>query len=308
MKNLHLDRYTATDIDLHVSKILRDLGNPPPPLDLDKVRELLKLAREYYSNTDDGVFKRWIHSLKLAGKQIAERPAFLKDLVQSFRLDALCLFDEKRILISSELPEPKQRWAEGHEIGHTIIPWHGPISLGDDKYTLTANCHDAMEAEANYGARRLLFLRDQFRTHALSSPPTLKHIRDLKGIFQNTMTTTFYALVEELDIPAFGLITDHPRRPSTAFNPQIPARHFITSLPFDRQFGSLTQRDLYRRVQGYCGWGKWDLGRSDEILVNTRGESYIFHLETVFNTYDALTLGVLVGPHKLLVGIASHCP
>ena len=118
MKNLHLDTYTATDIDLQVSKILRDLGNPEPPLDLDKVRELLKLAKDYYSTTDDGVFKRWMHALKVAGKQIAERPAFLKDLVQSFRLDALCLFDEKRILISKELPEPKQRWAEGHEIGH----------------------------------------------------------------------------------------------------------------------------------------------------------------------------------------------
>jgi hypothetical protein len=71
MKNLHLDTYTAADIDSQVLKILRDLGNPQPPLDLDKVRELLKLAKDYYSTTDDGVFKRWIHQLKLAGKQIA---------------------------------------------------------------------------------------------------------------------------------------------------------------------------------------------------------------------------------------------
>ena len=301
MKNLHLDTYTATDIDLQVSKILRDLGNPEPPLDLDKVRELLKLAKDYYSTTDDGVFKRWMHALKVAGKQIAERPAFLKDLVQSFRLDALCLFDEKRILISKELPEPKQRWAEGHEIGHTIIPWHGPISLGDDKYTLTANCHEAMEAEANYAARRLLFLRDRFRAQALSCPPTLKHVRELKKLFCNTMTTTFYALIEELDVPAFGLISDHPRRPTTAFNPQIPARHFITSLPFDTQFGHLTQKDLYRLVQKYCKYGSWDLGNSDEVLVDGRGEAYVFHLETIFNSYDALTLGVLVRKQGLVI-------
>ena len=149
MKNIHLDPYSAADIDTQVTKILRDLGNPEPPLNLDHVRELLRLAKDYYSTADDSFFKRWIHSLKLAGKQIAERPGFLKDFVQTFRLDALCLFDEKRILISTELPTPKQRWAEGHEIGHVIIPWHGPISLGDDKYTLTANCHETMESEAN---------------------------------------------------------------------------------------------------------------------------------------------------------------
>lgn len=304
MKNTHLDAHTAADIDAQVSKILRDLGNPGPPLDLEKVRELLKLAKEYYSTADDGVFKRWIHALKLAGKQIAERPAFLKDLVSSFRLDALCLFDEKRILISKELPEPKQRWAEGHEIGHSIIPWHGPISLGDDKYTLTANCHDAMEVEANFGARRLLFLREQFRTHALSTPPTLKHVRKLKETFCNTMTTTFYALVEELDTPAFGLITDHPRRPTKEFDPQRPCRHFITSRSFDEQFGNSTDQQLYALLLKYCGYGKWDLGTSEEVLINVRGEAYIFHMETVFNHYDALTLGTLMRKREISIAVA----
>ena len=38
----------------------------------------------------------------MAGKQIAQRPGFLKDFIQNFRLDALCLFDEKRILISQD--------------------------------------------------------------------------------------------------------------------------------------------------------------------------------------------------------------
>jgi hypothetical protein len=305
LKNVRIDPYSAADIDAQVSKILRDLGNPEPPLRLEHVRELLKLAKDYYSVADDGFFKRWIHSLKIAGKQIAERPGFLKDFIQNFRLDALCLFDEKRILISKELPTAKQRWAEGHEIGHIIIPWHGPISLGDDKYTLKANCHEAMESEANFAARRLLFMREKFKVRALSSVPSLTLVTDLKKVFGNTMTTTFYSLVETLDVPAFGLITGHPNKPADDFDPKHPCRYFITSPLFDAQFGHVTDTQLYSILKGYCGFGRWDLGRTDAIIANSRNEAHVFHMETIFNHYDALTLGVLVGKRAISVPVSS---
>jgi Zn-dependent peptidase ImmA (M78 family) len=305
LKNIHLDRDSAADIDAQVSKILRDLGNPDPPLHLEHVRDLLKLARDYYSTADDGFLKRWIHSLKVAGKQIADRPGFLKDFIKNFRLDALCLFDEKRILISKELPAPKQRWAEGHEIGHIIIPWHGPISLGDDKYTLTASCHETMESEANYAARRLLFMRDKFKVQALASAPTLALVTDLKKVFGNTMTTTFYSLIETLDVPAFGLITDHPKKPKADFDPGNPCRYFITSPPFDAQFGNVTDIQLYSILENYCSYGKWDLGRTETIIANSRKERHIFCMETIFNHYDALTLGVLVRKHETSVLVSS---
>lgn len=303
MKNIHLDPYSASDIDSQVIKILRDLGNPEPPLNLDHVRELLRLAKDYYSTADDGFFKRWIHSLKVAGKQIAERPGFLKDFVKNFRLDALCLFDEKRILISNELPTPKQRWAEGHEIGHVIIPWHGPISLGDDKYTLTSNCHETMEAEANFAARRLLFLGDQFKLRARSSAPALTQVMDLHKAFGNTLTTTFYSFVETLDVPAFGLITGHPRRPGKDFDRSAPCRHFITSPSFDARFKDVTANQLYDIVESYCGYGKWDLGTAEKVINDSRKDSYLFYMETVFNHYDALTLGVLSRKHEIVIAV-----
>ena len=303
MKNIHLDPYTATDIDAQVSKILRDLGNPDPPLNLEYVRELLRLAKDYYSAADDGFFKRWVHSLKLAGKQIADRPGFLKDFIQNFRLDALCLFDEKRILISKELPTPKQRWAEGHEIGHVIIPWHGPISLGDDKYTLKANCHEAMESEANFAARRLLFLRDKFKDRALSSEPTLAHAMDLQKVFGNTLTTTFYSLVETLDVPAFGLITGHPKKPAADFDRHKPCKYFITSPSFDTQFANISDIQLYAMIESYCGYGKWALGEAEKVITDCRNECYVFRMETIFNHYDALTLGVIARKHQTSIPV-----
>jgi hypothetical protein len=41
-----------SDIDELVAKVLRDLGNPEPPLRLAVVRDLLTLDLKYYSSTD----------------------------------------------------------------------------------------------------------------------------------------------------------------------------------------------------------------------------------------------------------------
>jgi hypothetical protein len=49
-------------------------------------------------------------------------------------------------------------------------------------------------------------------------------LRSLKDLFGNTMTTTFYWLVETLDVPAFGLITAHPKKSDKDFDPTKPCR------------------------------------------------------------------------------------
>jgi hypothetical protein len=65
LRNLHLRKTTAADIDRQVTKVLRGLGNPKPPLCLDDVRELLKLDREYNSKTSDGILRETVSRLKV---------------------------------------------------------------------------------------------------------------------------------------------------------------------------------------------------------------------------------------------------
>ncbi len=47
-------------------------------------------------------------------------------------------------------------------------------SSSSDTTTLAPHFHEAMEAEANYGAGRLLFMADRFRAEAMSSTPSLE--------------------------------------------------------------------------------------------------------------------------------------
>ena len=44
--------YERGDINEHIARLIRDLGNPEPPLHLEQVRELLKLDLTYYSKSD----------------------------------------------------------------------------------------------------------------------------------------------------------------------------------------------------------------------------------------------------------------
>src|SRR6266567_5909444 len=131
MRNKHLDQHTASDIDQIVSKILRGLGNPNPPLNLDEVRDLLKLDREYYSSADDGALREFVNRAIIAGKQVLMRPTLILDVVRKFDLKALYLPDRERILIDSTQPSIKWRWFEGHETIHSQVPWHGVVMQGD---------------------------------------------------------------------------------------------------------------------------------------------------------------------------------
>ncbi len=97
LENVVLSQGTTQSIDEGVQKVLADLGNPEPPLELSVVRELLNLDLAYYSSTDQGVLQETVHRIKMAGKQIVKRPTLIFDAIKKFDLKALWLPDGKRI-------------------------------------------------------------------------------------------------------------------------------------------------------------------------------------------------------------------
>ena len=161
-RNYIIASKTANDIDGRVKRVLRGLDYPEPPLCLDDVRELLQLDREFYTADDPGIVKEVISRMRVGGIQVYRRPTLLIDAIKKLSLKALYIPDSKRILLDETLPILKHRWNEAHEIGHSIIPWHHDVMLGDNRLTLSQDCQEYVEAEANFAAGRLLFLRDRF--------------------------------------------------------------------------------------------------------------------------------------------------
>ena len=234
--------------------------------------------------------------IHVAGIQIYKRPRLLGDAIRKLSLKALYLPDRKRILLNKELPTLKRRWNQAHEIGHSIIPWHDDTMLGDNTYTLSRECQEKIESEANFAAGRLLFLQERFTDEVRSTDPSIEELRRLCRVFGNTLSTTLYRLVETVgdEIPVVGMITGHPhvsRRPAD-FDPSNPCRHFIRSPAFSRCFGRISDVDLFSAVSGYCGaQSGGPLGEEELILVDNNGDRHCFYFETFFNRYDALTLG-----------------
>lgn len=306
-KNIIIRERTRADIDRRVERIIAGLDNPEPPLNLDDVRELLRLDRGYYTASDPGLLQETVSRLRIATKQVIERPALLAEAIQKFQLKALYLPDQKRILLDKDQPKPKHRWNEAHEVGHSLLPWHHESMLGDDKFTLQPDCHAQLEEEANYAAGRMLFLRDQFTDHAKGCQPNLESVRMLKQTFGNTMTTTFWRCVETWgdEYPAVGIISGHPhpRMRKEDFDPANPCRYFIQSAIFAHQFSKVAETDLFDEVTGYCRPGRGPIGETELPLADDNGDYHIFKFETFWNHYDALTLGIYLRPRKLIVGI-----
>ena len=306
MKNVKLGARTVADIDAQVSKLLKGLDNPEPPLDLLSIRELLKLDRKFYSSSDDGLLRETMSRLKVAGRQILLRPTILRDAIASFSLKALYLPDQKRILLDRDIPQIKHRWNEAHEIGHGIIPWHADMMIGDTQQTLTPACHEIIEAEANYAAGQMLFLAERFKAEARSSAPSLELVRKLSHNFRNTVTSTLWRFVEQAHggLPMVAMVTGHPHptRRGTDFQAASPCRYCVESPTFREQFGHILETQLFEKVVAYSGAQRGgQLGEADVILTDRNGARHVFAFETFFNRYEALTLGRWLHPHALLI-------
>lgn len=305
-KNRILSAKTAQDIDQRVERVLKGLGNPEPPLRLEDIRRLLKLDRRFYTTKDPSAVQETISRIRVATIQLYERPTLIFDAIKKFSLKALYLPDRKRILLDGSLPEKKHRWNEAHEIGHSLIPWHEDMMHGDNAHTLSTDCHEQVEAEANFAAGRMLFLRDRFTDEARALEPSLESVRQLHGRFGNTWSTTLYRFVEMAgaDRPLVGLITDHPhvsRRPAN-HDPAKPCRHFIQSPSFAARFSRMPEKDVFAAVAGYCGSQRGGpLGASELILTDDNGDQHRFYFETFFNRYDALTLGIYLKPEARII-------
>jgi hypothetical protein len=297
LKNIQLRTPTRADIDERIARILRGLGNPEPPLDLRFVRDLLRLDRNYYSTNDDGVLRETVSRLKIAGKQVLMRPTLLAEAVRKLSLKALYLPDQRRILLDKSLPQLKHRWNEAHEIGHSVIPWHQAMMLGDDEQTLMPLCHAIMEAEANYAAGQILFLRNRFVEQANDVRPNLDEIIKLTKTFGNTMTSTLWRFVElaHPQIPLVGLVSGHPhpRKRKPDFDAENPCRYCVQSPQFAARFGSTSEGALFAKVVPYCGSQRGGPLGDDEVVLNDdNGDAHLFYFETFFNGHEALTLGV----------------
>ena len=300
--NHFLKPKTVLEINGRIEKLLKDLGNPDPPIRLVDVRELLKLDLRYYSTSNHSWLSEKVHQLKVAGKQVISEPSSILSVVKNLGLKGVLLSDRRRILLDEDVPKPKHRWNEAHEITHDVLPWHEGIAHGDPETTLSPGCHEQIEAEANYGAGRLLFLGQRFESVARSSPLSISTIQSIRTSYGNTMTTALWRLVELSLDACFGLVTGHPRG---AAHGDGAIRYFIRSPRFITEFPAVVAGAAFQEVRTRCFGRRGPIGSGSFALDDSRGDSREFEFECFFNGHDALTIARCAGTRKGIIVVPA---
>ncbi len=304
-----LGSYEAEDINRLVDRLLRDLGRPEPPLDLDQVRALQRLDLTYYSKTDLDLLDEMAHRARMAGSVILSTAKRMVEVVEQYGLRGLLMLkeNEKRIFIDNDVVELKRRFLVAHEITHDLLPWHRALLLGDNEATLSPSCHQTMEAEANYGGRRLIFMGSRFQTEARDLPFTWQSVQKLKKRYGNTLTTTLWHMVcsRTPAHPVFGMISCHPHHRDIGDRGDgQDVAYFIRSDGFQAHFGNVSKADAFLAFRSYATTRRrGPVGEEVCILTNANGEPCDFHMYSFSNQHQILTLGVYLGPHRRVVGL-----
>jgi Zn-dependent peptidase ImmA (M78 family) len=304
MKNPQIGNSERKLIDKAVHRLIADLKGVEPPLDLEHVRDRLKLDREYYSSKDPSLMREVIHSLKIAGREMVSSSTMVGRMIDKLGLRAMVFWDQNRILIDQELHRIKHRWAEGHEIGHKLLFWHKHYLLGDSKNELSPTCHAIIEAEANYAAGQLLFMQKRFVDEARSTPLSLESLKVLAQRFGNSNVSTLWRLVEECagSTPIVGIVSEHPHRLSEGFDHSTPCRYVIESPSFRTQFSKTSELRLFQVLTDVCNRKTGGpLGSKEVELVDNNSSRHEFMFESFCyrfkqsdgdSGYQVLTLGI----------------
>lgn len=302
-----IGEFEKREIRAQVDRILRDLGHPEPPLYLPDVRALLSLDLKYYSRSDPGLVAELTHRFRLLARK--SLPDLGKHLLTALSKSNLCAFwvpESSRILVDSEVPQRKHRWIEAHEITHSVTPWHKHYLLGDNAQTLDPECHAALEAEANYGAGRLLFLQGRFSAEARELPLTFEAIKRLAERYQNSIQSTFWRMVEDRDPdqPTFGVISAHPRHPAVGqHNGPSPWRYFIRSAAFRSQFATYSADDAFASITRLATNRKTGpIFCAEDIVKDAIGDDWSFRIESFSTGHALLTVGSPIRRRSVLVG------
>lgn len=301
-----IDPFAAADIEESIRRLLRDLGNPEPPLRLDDVRAIQKLDLTYYSKSDLNLLDEMAHRVTLAGHKITTSARRMLDVVTKAGLKALIVPEQRKIYIDKDVVDKKRRFIQAHEITHDLLPWHKSLLLGDNEDSLSPRCHQEMEAEANYGARHLIFLGDRFASEVRDHQPEWKALQKLSKDYGNTITTTLWQTVQCWDntVPMFGMIGRHPYHADIGVRAgAADVAYFIRSDCFMEKFGHVTDAETYSAMCSYVRRNRrGPVGDGMCLFTDANGDSCEFHLTSFCNGYDLLTMGRFIRPYRRVVG------
>lgn len=166
-------------------------GKLPTPLD-----DLLGAAKIVTEKDTDGVVQRFLKSLN------EQRRSFFQSSLQKLR--GIADLRERAVYVPNDKPSRK-RFADGHELGHQLLPWHKVIDNGgsrfyhDTDYTLSPNVRELFDVEANLFSSEVIFQGREFTRRARDYQPSFDAVFLLSDTYAASRQATLRRYVQEQD-------------------------------------------------------------------------------------------------------------
>lgn len=221
---------SAVDVTAEVRRLLLAAGVkdqlPTPKAEILECRKLVEAGELDLAEYKTGLFDKTL--------------SFFHTAVSKVR----GLLDRRSeiIYVDGQLHESRKLFVTYHEVVHSILPWQRIILTQDDDISLSHECEDVFEAEANYGAADILFQCDRFEREAKDYELSLTTALHLSDQYGASYHATIRRFVERNHRPCCLLVLkptmrDHPDgRRSYFVVYSIPSGAFRAE--FGEQFGN----------------------------------------------------------------------
>jgi len=136
-----------------------------------------------------------------------------------------CIHDARKLFITY------------HEVTHKVLRWQQITLTQDDRLTLSAECEDLFEAEANYGAADILFQCERFEEEARDYDLSIESALYLSNRYDSSCHAALRRFVERNHRPCLLLVLTPTLREHEDGQTSYYVVYSIPSIPFTDEFG-----------------------------------------------------------------------
>jgi hypothetical protein len=174
---------------------------------------------------------------------LAEYEASLTDKTLRFFHKAvskvLGLLDRRSniIYVDPRIHDSRKQFITYHEVTHKVLGWQKITVTEDDRLTLSAECENLFEAEANYGAADILFQCERFEDEARDYDLSIESALYLSNRYNSSCHSALRRFVERNHRPCLLIVLTTTSREYMNGQTSYYVVYSIPSVPFTNEFG-----------------------------------------------------------------------
>ena len=277
---------SAQDITRIAERALRAAGAAgklPTPME-----DLVGAAGIKNEADTEGLVERFLSTLDESGRRL------LKASIQKLR--GIADMRERVIYVPEDKP-PRAKFAQAHELGHQLLPWHvikndEPVGYyHDDNQTLSLETRDIFEAEANLFAAEVIFQGERFTHRARDYAPSFSAVFRLADLHGASTQSTLRRYTEAQD-EVIAAVEYLPNRFKTDGDGELVLHkpRWFGSSRFVRQYGDMLMPPALMSNHQWAAARGSDTGAEGEIDLECGGRMVRFQWQSWWNSYALMVM------------------